>query len=134
MIDQNEEYFDEELALSVLLKEGVLFANSRDYGLDVKKQIDGHTVVLFVLANDLMAWACADAQDFDLNDLPVLYKMWERDNRWGPSKWVCIKRNEKPQSPIQRDMKKDRVWDETMEKLPENQYDKLCKEDYLKNK
>ncbi len=41
-------------------------------------------------------------------------------------KWICIKRNQKPQKPIVDSMKRLGVWDETMEVLPLNKYDQAC--------
>ena len=80
-----EEFFDEEEALSVLLKNGVLFCNERKYSREKDGKTEGSTIVLFVICNDIFAWACADAEDLPLNELPNLYKMWLNDNVWGPT-------------------------------------------------
>ncbi len=56
------------------------------------------------------------------------------DSSWGSLKWCCIKRNERPQIPIEEDMKKVGAWCEKMESLPINQYwDKLRKRQPDKN-
>lgn len=123
-----EEYCNNELALSILLQNNVLFANSREYSQNGKWE--GHTVVLFVICNDIFAWGGADAQDLPLSEVGLLYKMWDKDNKWGSAKWCCIRRNEKPQKPVVDAMKKDGSWCEIMEGLAENHYDKFCKEKY----
>ncbi len=93
---------------------------------------DGHTIVLFVLCNDIFAWGCADAEDLSLDEVEGVYKMWIKDKIWGPTKWSCLKRKEKPQDPVQKHMKRDGSWDEAMEALPENHYDAILKEEYDK--
>lgn len=123
-------YFDEELALAELLKEGVVFCNSMDYMYDNKKA--GHTIVLFVNCNDIFAWALADGEDLPLEELKNLYSMWKEDNRWGPAKWCCKRRNERPQGPVARDMVLSGSWEDWMYDLKENGYDKIMKERVLK--
>lgn len=126
-----EEYFDEEQALSVLLKDGVLFCNERNYYYEGEKC--GTTIVLFVNCNDCFAWACADAEDLPNGEIKNLYEYHLKDPKWGSTKWCCIRRNEKPLAKVINLMKKDGSWDEVMEKLPENAYDKACKEKYGKH-
>jgi hypothetical protein len=125
-----KEYCDNELALSVLLKKSVLFCNERYYSESKDCKSIGPTIVIFVNCNDIFAWACADAECLPLDEIPVLYRMWERDKAWGPAKWCCIRRNEKPQEPVIDYMKSAGVWDDIMEKLPDNNYDLLCKGTY----
>lgn len=127
-----DEYFDEELALSELLKDGVLFCNNRDYGLNSK--IYGQTIVLFVLLNDVFSWGCADAEDLLTTEIEGLYNFYLKDKKCGVIKWACIKRNQKPQGPMVKYMKENGSWDETLEKLPENLYDKIFREDHEKRK
>ena len=124
----DDEFFDEELALSVLLKDGILFFNERDYHFKGEKS--GTTTVLFVICNDIFSWGCADAEDLPNNQIKSLYEYHLKDKTWGSTKWCCIKRNEKPQAPCVKMMKEDESWDGVMESLPENNYDKLCKEEY----
>lgn len=127
--DKDFKWFDEEEAIAQLLHDGVLFANSRDYSFELGGYKDGgYTIVLFLNCNDVFAWGCADGEDVDTKELETLYKLWYANKRWGATKWVCLKRNERPQIPIERDMKKEGAWDEEMEKLPENRYWKMLKE------
>lgn len=130
-----EEYCDEEKALAILLAEGVLFANGRQYvetgwrsttppsnrlAPDGSQTIQGETVVLFVLCNDIFAWGCADAECLPHSEIGALYRMWATDHKWGSAKWCALRRNGQPQRPIIEAMKKDGAWDEAMEGLPAN--------------
>lgn len=125
-IINGKEYCNEELALSILLKDDVIFSNHRFYSMTKDGISDGKTTVLFVNCNDIFAWACADGEDLPHSEIGNLYKMRKSvPGNWGSAKWCCIRRNEKPQRPVQEMMKKSGAWDETLEKLPENQYDKF---------
>lgn len=114
-----EECCDEELALSILLREGVLFANEFGYINPSTGRSSGSTVTLFVKCSDVFTWGCADAEDLPYSQIGLLYKAW-KSGPWGVTKWVCKKRWVQPQSPIRRDMKKDGVWDDEMEALSKN--------------
>lgn len=116
-------WFDNEMALGLLLLGGVVFCNQRKY-----QEIDGivkdSTTVIFMLCNDVFMWGCADGEALLNYEIESLFRMWHADKQWGPVRWVCIKRQEKPQGPIVRDMKIAGAWDEVMEALPENYVDK----------
>ena len=114
-------HFNTELALSILLYDEIIFANGRKY-VDLDGKIAGSTTILFVICNDLFAWALADAEKLPYNEIENLYKMHKKDKIWGASKWCCIQRNMRPQKPIIDIMKKNGAWDEIMETLPENIY------------
>jgi len=123
-----DKYFDEENALSALLKDGILFCNERNYSSTPGGPSEGLTIVLFVICNDIFAWGCADAEDLPISELENLYKMWLKNNKWGSTKWCCIRRKEKPQRPAVELMKKDGAWDDELECLSENRYDALFAE------
>lgn len=110
--DDGEEDCNLELALSILLRDEVLFCNTGKT-----------TVVLFVIANDVFAWGCADVEHFTTADISVLYKMHAADKRWGRIRWLCIQRNQKPQGPVMQSMKADGAWDDVLDALPENYFD-----------
>ena len=84
-------------------------------------------MVIHDLCNDIFAWACADGEDLPLDEVSNLYRMWEKDSKWGSAKWCCYRRKEKPQGPVVEAMKGDGSWDEEMEKLSENHYDSFCR-------
>lgn len=140
--DTGEEECDIELALSILLRHEVLFANGRQYAtvdwvpkpcveipssvpaVSVKDYYDfkpgklqSETVVLFVLCNDVFDWATSDAEPLPLREVPALYRMWKEDPAWGAVKWACVHRNRRPQKPIEEAMKKVGAWNGTLDAL-----------------
>ena len=124
----NEGIVNEELAVACLLADDICFLNhTKD---------SEPTTCIYVLANDVFAWGCADAESITNNDwkepseIIDLYKLWKENDKWGPIKWLCLKRNKQPQKPIKEDMIKDGYWDEKLESLPENYYWKKIKENY----
>jgi hypothetical protein len=130
-----EEYCNDEKALALMLLDDVLFCNSRYYSMEKDGKSEGHTIVLFIICNDIFAWGCADAEELnDTDEISKLYKMWLKDKKWGATKYCCFKRNEKPQHPIAEAMKKDGSWDDEMEKLPLNCYDEYCRKEREKKK
>jgi len=128
--DGGEEWFDTELGLALLLKDGVLFANSRRY-LDPEMfggKPQEETIVLFVNCNDVFAWGTAEAEAIAYDEVPKLYKSWRADKVWGSTRWCCLKRGEQPQAPVAEDMKKAGAWDAAMDALKPNHYDAFCRE------
>jgi len=118
-IIDGEKHWDKELLLAYLLKEELVFCNSRKY-VELNGDIKPSTTVIFALCNDVFAWACADCEPILPSEYPELYELNEENNKWGPTKWACKKRNLQPQSPIVRDMKKDGYWDKEMDSLKKN--------------
>jgi hypothetical protein len=121
-------FFDEDVALAYLLLDGVVFCNQRKY-LNIDGTTAGYVTVIFMNCNDVFIWACADGEALINDDIKPLFLAWHTDKHYGPLRWVCIKRQEKPQSPLVRDMKAAGFWDDVMEALPENTFDS-----YNKNK
>ena len=127
--------FDEKKALVYLFNKNVFFINSRPYvenPWDPKKKqnIAESTIVVFVNANDLFMWGCADGveiknngmwdADIETNELFRLTSYMMENPKWGADKFCCWKRNLQPQKSRIKAMKKDRVWDDFMESLPKN--------------
>ncbi len=121
------ELFYEEGAIAELLDDDVLFANSRKY-LCTDGSTRPDTMVLFVNCNDVFAWACCDAEEVAMRELRALYTAWTANRTWGPARWCCIKRNQKPQRPVEQAMREAGAWDDVMDALPENEYDRRCRE------
>lgn len=120
---------DEELALACLLTSGHLFLNV------LKAPEGGYTTCVYVLANDVFAWGCADAECLSNSDgeepseIIDLYRAWKASGHAGVTKWLCKKRNEQPQKPIKERMQKAGTWDDELEDLPVNVYwDRLRKD------
>ncbi len=83
---------------------------------------DDNILKCWVNCSDVFAWGCADAENILPNEIRDLFFMVIEDNKWGATKWSCIKRNERPQIPIEKDMKLDNAWCDKMEALPLNKY------------
>lgn len=109
-------YVDEELALAHLFLSGVLMCNNG-------QGADGQTTCVYVICNDVFAWACADAQNLPTEEIGALFRLWHTDKIWGPAKWCAIRRNQKPQPPVIKAMQEEGAWDDVMERLPENTQD-----------
>ena len=126
---------DEEAMVAHLLEENILFVNARRYVSNEKTNelSKNETLVLFLNCNDVFAWAYSDAEDVSYDELPELFKMYEANTDCGPTQWVCIKRNQKPQAPMVKYLKENDGWNEVMEALPENKYDVYCREKYGKS-
>lgn len=118
-------FVDENKALACLLADDICFLNVRE-----------GTTVVYVIANDVFAWGCADAENITNSDgdedseIYALYKFWKENQTYGPIKWLCLKRNEQPQDPIRKRMIEVGYWDETLEKLPPNYYWTKMKSDH----
>lgn len=119
---EDVESFEENNALACLLLDSVVFCNERKY-VEHDGTSEQSTTVIFMLCNDVFAWGCADGENLLNSDIEPLFKMWHADKRYGYVRWVCIKRNEKPQAPFVKAMKAAEVWDDVMEALPDNSYD-----------
>jgi hypothetical protein len=119
------DFFDVETAISQLLVESVLFANYRNYTHDDKNFTkDGRTIILFMNCSDVFAWGCADAEDISSEEeLKQLYDFCVKYPTWGSTIWACLKRNEKPQSPVEKKMKDCNEWPKELDSLLENKYD-----------
>ncbi|MCK9458540.1 MAG: hypothetical protein M0R80_02790 [Proteobacteria bacterium] len=106
-----EECCDEVVALKELLDTDQFLVFGNKEGL----------VNIHINCSDVFAWACADSEPLMFDDLAAIYKI--KNEKWGIVKWCCKKRNQKPQKPVERDMKIDGAWDAEMEALPENTMD-----------
>lgn len=139
--------FDQERALAFLLMENVCFLNTRCYVRNDWQEkekwrlSENPTTVVYVNCNDVFAWATGDADDLYSDDLvPIeggdedvrrnelydLLSLHLEDRMWGSVKWVAIKRNIAPQSPMVHDMIEAGVWDERMQALEPNEMDLNC--------
>ena len=111
---------DIDRMLAILLADDILLIHDlQPSDLDEKP-----TVALSVICSDIFAWGCCDDEELLSKEIPALYQQHSADKKWGAIKWCCIRRNQKPQAPVIRGMKQDGIWDDTMENLLENEYDK----------
>ena len=114
---------NENLALAWLLVNDYVFLNM------LKSSENKYTTCIYVLCNDLFAWACADAEHVKCNDgepnseIVQLYEYCKDDPDFGYAKWCCKKRNSKPQNAFIKLMKEKGKWDDFMEQLSKNIYE-----------
>lgn len=113
-------------ALQLLLEDGNLFVNYRPFVENSwqpreKWTIESQTMTIFVNANDILFWGCADATEVSSKeDFQQLYELWAADPFYGTLKYTCWKQNMQPQRPWQRVLKEVGHWDEMLESLPAN--------------
>lgn len=125
------EEITEEEALAILLADELIFGNGRrfwqpQWELDPenpgrlrdtgKGALEGPTTALFVNCNDVFAWGCADAEALPYDEILPLYRASRKN--WGATKWCCLRRKQRPQAPVEADMRRAGAWDEELEALP----------------
>lgn len=110
---------NEELILEILMRDDVLQITECVCHWDEKER----TVGLLVNCSDMFAWACADAEALPMDELGPLYRAHIQSPKWGSTIWCCFRRKQKPQPPVIEAMKKDEVWRNDLEALPDNWQD-----------
>lgn len=123
VIDDEIHYYHEHIVGWLLLSNRAFLNNSiidKQFWEEDDEPME--TSIIFISCNDVFAWACADGEPATCDDIEKLYVELRKDEQWGDVVWVCKKRNQKPQSPIIKDMKKDGVWTKEMEELRDNDY------------
>ena len=81
----------------------------------------------------MFAWGSADSEDTgsiarshaadDSNPIYHLLRLVLEYPRWGAAIWCCLKRNQKPQKPVEADMKKHGEWPPELDAIGENTMD-----------
>jgi hypothetical protein len=127
---RQEPWHEEGEMIAHMLLDGVLWTRSAHYigNKGGPYEFSGDGIIVLLHCNDVFAWGCSDSEELPHDKVPELFMLWHESNRWGPVKWCCLRRNEKPQAPVARDMKAAGFWCERMEALPENNYDRICRE------
>jgi hypothetical protein len=114
--DDDYELTNEE-ALVDLLREEIVFANGRQY-ICPFAGVKPETVVLFVLANDLFAWASADGEELPYSEIVPLHRAWKEHGHSGVTRWLCLRRKLRPLPSVERQMRATGKWDADLEALP----------------
>lgn len=104
----------EELSAKLLV-DGIVMAMPQRLGFTGDDGEPEVSICLFVNCGDTFAYACADAESVNEEDLKILYHT--RNEPYSVTKWVCKKRGERPLPVIQKHMKDKGVWDADMEAL-----------------
>lgn len=134
----NETRLDKKAALAYLLLKGEVHAftvrlpsEDEDVEDETADRPERRGTRLAVNTSDTFAWGYSNFDDFASDgdtqgDLYLLLTLTLDNPKWGATKWICIKEQSHPQSPIVRDMIAEGVWDETMRALPHNEGDDSC--------
>jgi hypothetical protein len=96
--DCERDEYEIELALARLLAEGVVFLNNHwwreDWPEDARK-----STAIAVNCNDTFHPA-SDAELVMYTEIADLYRLWEKDPRYGPTVWCMNKRGTQPMQPL----------------------------------
>lgn len=92
--------------------------------LEAQDYDDGAVTAIYVNANDMFAWGCADAEPLPYSELANFWRACNDGTKWGSVKWMAKRRNQKPQGPVCKAIKKDGEWDDEWEAIGENTMDK----------
>ena len=113
---EEEELVIFEVALAKLLLDEVLIP------FDANQKKKRASIELWVNCSDVFVWGTADCEPITKAEIKELYKMHidPKNKGWGNVKWVCKKRNMKPQTPVISRMEELNVWCDLMESLPDN--------------
>jgi len=107
-IDGNKE-FEQELALSVLLMERIVFINNfwwkKDWNEEQKKMFS-----ININCSDVFAWGAADAEELSFDELEMFFNYYKKDKYWGSAVWCIIKRGYLPQKPVYEAIQKEGIW------------------------
>ena len=87
--------------------------------LELDVMVSFEPISLSYNCGDIFAWGYADCEKITEDMMLDVYNALKEE--WGIIKYHCRKHNEKPQWPIEVDMRKSGVWD--LEDLPECRYD-----------
>lgn len=104
-----------------LLNEKVLVINYMRYLYWGSNEVDGQTLIIFVICNELF-YLGADAEDItDKKDLFELYDLFKKHKNSGVDIWAIKKRKEKPLKSIENSLKKKGLWLEEFNNFKENE-------------
>ena len=80
-------------------------------------------IALAVYLNDVFWWACADYELLSYGDVKDLYeRCFDKDGYFKPyggTVWGCLKRNMRPQRPLEKRMRANGNWCDELDALPE---------------
>ena len=109
---------DQERALGEMIMDGIFFLTDTSSIFVQHKDEKPGRISVELNCNDVFYWATADSEPVTLDEIPDLYMRWRKSRKWGPVKWVAVKRKLRPQVPMVNHMKADGAWDDEMEALP----------------
>lgn len=98
MIAAELEYGEHEHLLAHLLINEVVFLNAHNAAFFKGGKCEG--VSVNVICSDTFSYACADCETLDYDQIPVLYRMWQKDPLYGATAWCVVRRKEFPIKPV----------------------------------
>jgi hypothetical protein len=105
----DEQVFEKEPALALMLLNEVVFLNSHWFQEDLPEKFQ-RQISVNVNCNDVFMWGCADADPLPYAEIDNLYRLW-RKGPWGSAIWCMIQRKEMPQKPVENAIRQTGVWD-----------------------
>jgi len=104
-----------------LLKEKIVGVNYMRYLYWGSNEVDGQTLVMFVICSELF-YLGADAEDIkDEKGLFELYDLYKKHKSSGVDIWAIKKRKEKPLKSIENSLKEQGLWLEEFNSYKENE-------------
>lgn len=116
--------FEEDQVIALFLQTGIIFSNSY-WSMKHWPEEARTKTALFVICNDIFAWACADAEEIDYDEFETLYAYYKKDDNFGSSVWCIKKRGIMPQKPVYEAIMREGIWDLDKMKLKPNPYDNI---------
>lgn len=123
---EDSEWKENNSMVAVLLAKEVVWVREASATVNKDSPYEAtypNSTMVFVGANDVFAWGCADAEELPEDQIKDLFLEWHNHKEVGVMAWLCIKRQEKPQKPVEDMMRKAGRWDDVLEALPENHYE-----------
>ena len=124
----HEVVFDGEDALAHLLGEGQVILNDHWWKENIWPEECTRLFAVAAVCNDVFAYASADAQEVQFNELQDLYEHYHRDPLWGVSVWCMKKRNMMPLNRVADRIRCLGVWDLDSMNLNENPSERCLRE------
>lgn len=131
--ERYEIVFEKDRALAELLHKEVVFLNSFWWEKELPERIQG-AISIAVQCSDVFAWACADAEPLPYDEIERLWRMWKKDEHWGPAVWCMLRRRQMPQKPVEDLIRKHGIWDLDSLNLNENTQDQWVQEQFRRFK
>lgn len=107
----DDQYLEDnvEYVLATLLLNDVLIVNNFWWKTEWKKD-QRDNIAIAVNCSDVFAYAAADAEIINYDEIIEVYKHWKQDYIWGPTVFCIKKRKCKPLPHIFSAIKKHNIW------------------------
>lgn len=79
---------------------------------------ENKSIAVTVNCSDWIYFACGDSQIVGYDELEDLYEMSQKDKKYGSLKWVCKKRQMRPEPHEEHRLKREGLWEEWLDSLP----------------